>query len=274
MNRKKTLITALIAFFLSNSGFTKANNAYANSGHTKAEQSFRQEIQKIGGKFVGNHIIIERTQDPVPTYPKADPNVPIKDYIPWDSEQPTIYMYYALNKKPVDYDGILSRLSAPYRNLSNEFEKRDVINQLKEKLDENITYSRNHRHFFFYRKLYVEKYDFNKKRFDITGDFFFQTLSSGPYTIEETLNHPIYLNPAPFRTGIYGIKLTNYDDYKYIDVPDEAIARKIENLRTSNKYLIQFHCFARGADDSSSLLYAQIVQISIIDYDGNVYASK
>lgn len=190
----------------------------------------------------------------VKNLPQGDSNVPDTQYAELTSGAQLAELFYAVSGMPPDYEALSSIVSEEYRTTSDEFRKRDLLQALRPKIEEQIaTYKDPKNRYFRLQALnnnVIQHYDFKTSSFPVQ-------LNVGP-------NDSIYFNDA----SKYRIGYINGDAFQRFTVTDEQRAKELESMVT--KYWFRgnsalLYIFVQAADTSSNQLQAHIMRVVLND---------
>lgn len=266
MSRGKTLGMALLSFMLF-FGCSKGDGQGVSAKTSDSQNDF-MELEE-GKKYE------TPKRDPKEnTFPRADKNVPLSQYVLWNDDEPALYLLYALRNKNVDYEIAAKKVSAEYEREGDEFKRRDLMVALKPLIDSRILKAKSQRYFRFRQPLEIGNngnYSFNKKGYYIGNDLsYWADKTSKTYWVYQ--NDPVEVGGnAKYAL----VDFTNYKDYRFIPVKDEAIARRMTAMKDKNPPMqIEYYAFAQGVlHDDQDILSAEIVKIRILDGAGNELVS-
>jgi len=206
------------------------------------------------------HVQQVASQPPQPPLPQPDMSIPDSAYVPLTSQDAATltYLYAALSNKSIDYDGIAQQTSREYAGTSDTFQRRDMLNVLKPKIDAAIAEAKQHRYFTYsVDNGFLGNYDPGTKTFS-TGMYSWQ---NGPVT----------------GTGV-SFKLTNDhtpgnlgpDGYP---VSEEAEARAIQALIDKGRPIgvkVFFFAQADASDTSDHVIRSVVTRYQLVTPDGKV----
>lgn len=183
--------------------------------------------------------------------PKADKSVPLDQYQALASGNQVMFSYLALSGMPVVYEDVARDLSQDYRNQFDDFKKRDILNALKPRIDQEIAKAKTNRYFTVDIDAKLEKYDFEGKYFTVPR-------------YNDSSNYWYFYDNSNYRYGLH-----NLSKLSKIAVPDENLARTIEALRSSGKEMkFVVHFFASGTKLDSKEIRGEIVKAKLVDGKG------
>ena len=189
--------------------------------------------------------------------PQADTHVPPEQYLPISSGNQLMFLYYGLINLPVDYDKVAQAYSSEYRSTNDEFRKKDVVEALKPRIDAQIADSRQHRYFAVETPAGLGHYDFTAKGFPVNG-------SLGGNTYGYFMDN-----------GAYKYSFTNGEAFKLLPVPDEALARRIEDMvHRGIPMSLRLYAFAQDVDPNQQIVKSQIVTLKLLDNHGIALVSE
>lgn len=182
--------------------------------------------------------------------PKGDPNTPMEQYVNLESGKQLMFMYYALSNMPLDYDKMASSYSDDYRRTSDGFKKQDILKAIQPRLDQEIASAKANRYFRDEQDLNIGPYDFEKKAFPLNG------FDEGYYRY--------FYDLSDYKYGY-----TNSERLRMLTITDDAIARKIEEMRSKyQKIRMVVYAFAQDVDLNEKKVKCQILKFKITDRNG------
>ena len=191
------------------------------------------------------------------TVPQPDATKPLSSYPEVDSGMQIMFLYVAASRLPPDFTKLAETYSSEYRETNDSFRKNDLMQAIKPQLEEKIAVAKS----MPYGWMDIDDsdnlgaYDFERKGFPI------EEFQSGRYR---------YINDA------YQYKLTwaNHGQVAFAPVPDEAVARQLEAMRTnySDKPKLKIFFFAQSADLNEQKVNAIVTRVQITDKSGRVLA--
>ncbi len=233
--------------------------------------------------MVANFAACSKTESPPPSAPStssvsatttttpsvkvehADKAVAWSQYQDMNSGLQIAYTYYALSGEMVNYEK-LALMASPekYRLEKDSFKKNDLLNALKPQIDAGISKAKLSEARYFHTVMGdardLDGFDFNTKSFTIMsmpfGDAYryFDDWSSS-----------------------YHFTFSNGEKFKTIPIADEAVARKIEALRTNPNAALDLqivvYFFANDVDVGKTTIKGEIMKVQIQDKKGAVYAA-
>lgn len=186
--------------------------------------------------------------------PHGDPNVPDGQYVQLNSGYQLAGLFYALSGMPPDYEALAAAASEEYRTNGDQFRKRDLMQVLRPKMDQQIAAYKDPKHRYFTTDnpsgAVVQHYDFKTSSFPVV-------LGLGPqiYT---------YFNDAPN----YKLGYNNGNDFLRFNVPDEHRAKDIETMVANHELEYcesVFYLFVQEADPATNEVKAQVVRVVLND---------
>lgn len=201
------------------------------------------------------HIKKVATEPPQPPLPRPEMSAPDSAYVAMsdqDSEK-LAYLYAALSNQPIDYDKIAQQTSPQYAATGDAFQRRDMLNSLKPKIDAAIADAKQHRYFTYsVASAGASNYDLGTKTFPT----------------------PVYTWQSGF-TGIgTQVNLSNVKLQDGYPVADETEARAIQAMiDKSSPFGVKVFVFAQAdGDDEGSLhvIRAVVTKYQLITPDGKV----
>lgn len=182
--------------------------------------------------------------------PKGDPNTPLEQYVNLESGKQLMFMYYALSNMPLDYDKMASSYSDDYRRTNDGFKKQDILKAIQPRLDQEIANAKANRYFRDEQDLNIGPYDFEKKAFPLNG------FDEGYYRY--------FYDLSDYKYGY-----TNAESLRMLAITDDAIARKIEEMRSKyQKIRMVIYAFAQDVDLNEKKVKCQILKFKITDRNG------
>lgn len=186
----------------------------------------------------------------------VDTNRPLDQYPELNDSDGLMFLYVATSRIPPDYEKVAADFSADFRNTTDSFRKRDLLQALKPQIDQALSDAQAQP----YRHMLIDDpklgaYDFDRGGFPM-GEF-----EEGRYR---------------YFSGNSEYKLTwdNYGAFAFLPVKDEAAARNIESMRSDwrNPLRLKVYFMARSADLNDKTLKAHVTRVEIIDKSGQVLA--
>lgn len=189
--------------------------------------------------------------------PKADASVPESNYVKLTSGNQIMFMCYALDSKPIEYEKIANIWSDNYARISDNFKRQDMLKSLTPEINKEIEKSKNNRYLVDVTdaRNVIKHYDFSIKGFP---------LAEGLWAKDSRLSFAD-------GSGSYNIQFTNGDPtFKYIKVDDDAVARKIEDMLTKfQEFKLHIYLYAQASSVEKSKVWAEIVKVRLTDSKGN-----
>ena len=186
--------------------------------------------------------------------PQPDANKSLSDYPELDSGNQVMFLYIAASKLPPDYEKLAASYSSEYRSTSDSFRKNDLLQAIKPQLDQKLALAAaNPYGWMDIDDAKLGAYDFARKGFPV-GEF-----DDGRYRY-------FYDNSD------YKIGWINPGQVAFAPVPDEALARKIESMRSgySNQPKLKVYFFAQSADLDGQKVGVLVTRVQITDKSGRV----
>lgn len=181
-----------------------------------------------------------------------DYSIPLARYVRWSQSLQVIYMYYALSELPVKYEAIADCYSDDYSH-ADELSKKKILDQIKPRIDGELLKVRGERYFSVVMRADLNEYDLNFGGFPVINQIGSDCV--GSFMDWKDLN--------------YKYAFTNGDDYKVLVVSDEALVRKIEDMRRRGADMkIVIYAFADAAETGRYVVDARILHIQLIDENG------
>jgi Domain of unknown function (DUF4852) len=173
------------------------------------------------------------------------------------------YTYYALSSEKVDYEKLALMVSPEkYRLEKDSFKKNDLLNALKPQIDAGISKAKLSEARYFHTVIGdardLDGFDFNTKSF---------TIKSMPFGDAYR-----YFDDW---SSSYHFTFSNGEKFKTIPIADEAVARKIESLRTTPNAALDLqivvYFFANDVDVGKTTIKGEVMKVQIQDKKGAVY---
>lgn len=191
------------------------------------------------------------------TVPQPDATKPLSSYPEVDSGMQIMFLYVAASRLPPDFTKLAETYSSEYRETNDSFRKNDLMQAIKPQLEEKIAVAKS----MPYGWMDIDDsdnlgaYDFERKGFPI------EEFQSGRYR---------YINDA----YQYKLSWANHGQVAFAPVPDEAVARQLEAMRTnySDKPKLKIFFFAQSADLNEQKVNAIVTRVQITDKSGRVLA--
>jgi hypothetical protein len=76
-------------------------------------------------------------------------------------------LYYAFSGEPVPYDSLAGLIVPPYAREGDAFRRHEMFGEVKEQIDRQLAYYREHPNFYYESVCNVEQYDFNTSSFPV-----------------------------------------------------------------------------------------------------------
>ena len=188
--------------------------------------------------------------------PQPDQGKALSTYPELDSGEQLMFHYVAASALPPDIEKLAQSYSSEYRQTTDTFRKRDLLQALQPQIEQKIQQAKAEP----YAWMDIETpelgaYDFQRKGFPI-GEF------EG--------KRSRYFNDA------YQYKLTwaNRDQVKFAPVVDEAAARELESMRSdwNNKPRLKIYFLGQSADLNEQTLNALVTRVQVVSKSGKVLA--
>ena len=191
------------------------------------------------------------------TVPQPDATKPLSSYPEVDSGMQIMFLYVAASRLPPDFTKLAETYSSEYRETNDSFRKNDLMQAIKPQLEEKIAVAKS----MPYGWMDIDDsdnlgaYDFERKGFPI------DEFESERYR---------YINDA----YQYKLSWANHGQVAFAPVPDEAVARQLEAMRTnySDKPKLKIFFFAQSADLNEQKVNAIVTRVQITDKSGRVLA--
>lgn len=238
--------------------------------------------------------------------PKGDTSVPLEQYKPLTSSKQVLGHYVRLAGVPEDISAIASSFAPEIAMERDAFKRRDLEAKFRETLTQEAQSSKDSIYFWIDMSApnagsrpVLYEYDFEKKAFPVP-DLWIRPLD--PHASENMKLSYRLMNKArgrgiDFNPGNTMVLFTNSNDYQFLPVTDETLARRIEDERSKYTqetvevkegggivyktvnhlpFSVRVYGFANAADakNSGTTVRAQIMKLQLIDKDGKVLAEK
>lgn len=192
-------------------------------------------------------------QERIQKLPHADLAAPDSQFVLLDSGYQLAAMFYALSGMPPDYDVLASAASEEYRTTTDEFRKRDLLQALHGKIDQDIVRYKDPQNRYVRMQdagLPIQHYDFKSSSFPVN-------LNIGPSAYN-------YFNDSPR----YKLAYNNGDKFLHFPVADQQRAKEIESMVTKNELWggeSTFYVFVQEANTADNTVKGQIVRVALMD---------
>lgn len=180
---------------------------------------------------------------------KPDQNTPDSSYVTVTSGNQLMFLYTALSGLPPDWDAMARNYSSDYSQANDAFRKHDLMEALKPKMQAAITDAKAHPYIIWNAgNPQLSPYDFTRKGFPVGSG---QIEPSGYVYVSDN--------------GSYHLSFTNGSDFQFLPVPDENVAKQIEQYRSSyTNMALRVFAFAQGADPSNDTVKAVITKVQLL----------
>ena len=188
--------------------------------------------------------------------PQPDAGKPLSTYAELDSGNQLMFLYVAASRLPPDFTKLARSYSKEFRNTSDSFRQNDLLQAIKPQLDQRIAQARADPYGWMdVDNAELGAYDFQRKGFPV-GAF-------------EEGSYRYFYDNSDYRLG-----WANGPQLAFAPVPDEAIARQLESMRTgySNTPRLKIYFFAQSADLDNERVKALVTRVQITDKSGRVLA--
>jgi len=212
----------------------------------------RDKMQQIQAAKI-REVKAQAEQERLDKLPHADPGVPDSKYARLDSGYQLAALFYALSAMPPDYDVLAAAASQEYRTTSDEFRKRDLLQALQVKIDQDIASYKDPQNRYITMQdagLPIQHYDFKTSSFPVN-------LNIGPGAFN-------YFNDSPR----YKLAYNNGDQFQSFPVADQERAKQIESWVTKGELWggeSTFYVFVQEADTTNNTVKGQIVRVVLAD---------
>lgn len=231
--------SAAIAVLISTSLGGCGDNNETTSTPSQTEPTLQDALSPEGVK-----------QAQTASLPKGNPDTPLEQFVNLESGKQLMFMYYALSNMPPDFDKIAEFYSDDYRRTNDGFKKQDILKAIQPRLEQELANAKTNRYFRDEQDLQVGPYDFEKKAFPLSG------FDEGAYRYFYDL-------------GEYKYSYTNSEKLKMLAIPDDSVARKIEEMRSKyEKIRIVIYAYAQDVDLDEKTVKSQILKFKILDGRG------
>lgn len=191
-----------------------------------------------------------------PAIPQADLGRPLTAYRELKDGQQIMFLYTAASRLPPDFEKLANGMSREYRQTSDTFRKRDLLEALKPRIEQAIAQAAAEPYAWVQLDgADLQPYDFERKGFQLdefAADHrrFFTDLSEYSYT------------------------WANRGQVLFAPVADEAIAREIEATRTKWNATpsLRIFFFAQSANLDRQNIDAYVTRVQVVGRDGRVLA--
>lgn len=185
--------------------------------------------------------------------PKADKTVPMSQYKEFNGVHDLLPAFYAQKGGPVDYEEMarITDNENGYNYITDQFKKRERLEVLKKSFDAAVTAAGQRKYYFMDIYTTLQPYNFDTKTFQ-------RGVNPGKTAEYQFPNG-----------GDYRLQLVNYGNFNGAKVEDEALARKIEELRTRSGIEGRVYFYVAGYDQDKRVL-GEIVKMQLLDKKGQV----
>lgn len=189
--------------------------------------------------------------------PKPDLTRPLSAYPELDSGKQVMFLYLAASKLPPDYEKVASAYSSDYRETRDSFRKHDLLEAIRPQLDAEIASAR--------------KSPYAWMAIDDSGVLGGYDFERGGFPVDEFAERRMRYF---YDNSDYKLTWANADAVAFAPVKDEAVARRIEQMRTDygNKPQLKVYFFAQSADMDQRLVNAYVIRVQVVDRNGLVLA--
>lgn len=180
---------------------------------------------------------------------KPDPNTPDSSYVTITNGNQLMFLYTALSGLPPDWDSMAGQYSNDYSRANDAFRKHDLMAALKPKMQAAITDAKAHPYIIWNAgNPQLSPYDFTRKGFPVGSG----QIDPGGY---------VYM----YGNTNYHLTFTNGSAFQFLPVPDENVAKQIEQQRSSyNNMSLRVFAFAQSADPSNDTIDAVITKVQLL----------
>ncbi|THF65632.1 hypothetical protein E6C76_08665 [Pseudothauera nasutitermitis] len=188
--------------------------------------------------------------------PDADLSTPLESYTPLRSGAQLMQLYYAVSGLPVPWERLAGEVSNDYRATSDSFQKQDILQALRPRLEKEIADFAANRYIAFPVRFDVQPYDHERGGFPI---------------------HSIAADTSYGFGGSssrYALSFLNAETFRFARIEDQEQARTIEAERAQRygRFNATIHAFVRDAVDESGryMIKGQIARIVVESQDGRI----
>lgn len=180
---------------------------------------------------------------------QPDRSTPDSSYVTVTSGNQLMFLYTALSGLPPDWDAMARNYSSDYYQANDAFRKHDLMEALKPKMQAAITEAKAHPYLIWNAgNPQLSPYDFTRKGFPVGSG---QIDPSGYVYVSDN--------------GSYHLSFTNGSDFQFLPVPDENVAKQIEQYRSSyTNMALRVFAFAQSADPSNDTVKAVITKVQLL----------
>ena len=193
----------------------------------------------------------------VAAIPQPDATKALSSYPEIDSGMQIMFLYVAASRLPPDFIKLSETYYSEYRETNDSFRKNDLMQAIRPQLEEKIAIAKSMPYGWMEidDSDNLDAYDFERKGFPI------DEFESERYR---------YINDA----YQYKLSWANHGQVAFAPVPDEAVARQLEAMRTnySDKPKLKIFFFAQSADLNEQKVNAIVTRVQITDKSGRVLA--
>ncbi|TJZ73201.1 hypothetical protein [Chitiniphilus eburneus] len=194
---------------------------------------------------------------PAPLAASARESAPVRNaasYPLLDDQAGLMALYYGQARLPVPYERMAEAMSNDYRETSNSFQRRSLLDALTPQIDALLTRWQSQSCFSLKSRVSFSHFDLNQRVFRVSG-----------------LEAPMQF---AFESGRYAIVLNNPPPHEYRPA-SEQLARRIEDVITRNgatfAYPVTLRLCARGVRDIAdrNLVVANLEHADVLDLTKN-----
>jgi hypothetical protein len=187
---------------------------------------------------------------------KADRATPLASYRTIEGPADIAFAAAALSKAQPDYEKLATQLDPRFSQVIDGFKRKDSLERLMPRIEAGLAQARNSR----YLRLELDQpqlgaFDFGRKGFEIKAIGSLATFG--------------------YNTSDARVRYLNGDQFAFLPVTDEAVARKIEALRSDFRGMrLEIFVFAAVADPLEvQSIMTEIVKLVLRDTNGTELAS-
>jgi len=181
--------------------------------------------------------------------PKGDRATPDNAFIEINSGKQVMMAYLAFAKLPIDYKKVAEDYSPEFSNALDEFRKNDLLKALQPRIDSDVKVAESQRYVKLSFDAALKGYDFDSKGFPL-------------YSIPWDGDGYTYFSDAQ----TYRVSYSNGGNFKSVVVPDEVLARKMEEMRSKfQSFNFVVYAFIQDADVGNNALKVEILRIDVLD---------
>lgn len=235
-----------------------------------------------------------------PAAPVGNRSTPLESYKELTKGADLMAHYFRLSGIPEDLSNVAERVDQSYSYERDAFKKRDLLVKFRETVSAQVDEAKKSPYVWVnlpeaasVGKGAIGTFDFEKKAFPL-GFFLQEAVFEGGRNQFSSKPVPPEKNPGPglaYGDNNYSsIYFSNWRDFEFLPMPDEAKAKELEGLKNklrSNdmRGVLQVRAYlfindlAGESNDArvriaSNSIRAQIMKVQLLDVDGKVLAEK